>query len=123
MTQQHLNALARRVVVGWDEQNRSTIVSDGDTEIRLATPAVTRNVIWGSTVAPTPVEAENAVDDAAAIPPPPRGYYYDISTFPPDSEWDYEVGYAASLAGAGVVGAADAGTRECTRPTRSTSSR
>lgn len=104
MSQQHLNARARRAVVGLDQQNRSTIVSDGNTETRLATPAFTRNVIWGSPLVPTPVMAENTADDAAAIPPPPEGYYYDISTFPPDSEWDYESGYADSLASAGVEG-------------------
>jgi len=47
------------------------------------------------------------VKDATKIPPPPQGYCYDISTFPPDSEWDYEGGYAKALAQAGV-GEADA---------------
>jgi uncharacterized cupin superfamily protein len=50
--------------------------------------------------------AGNAVEDAATIPPPPTGYYYDISTFPPDSEWDVEAGYAQALAEAGVDGPA-----------------
>ena len=40
--------------------------------------------------------------DAATIPPPPAGYYFDISTFPPDSEWDYDGGYGKALAQAGV---------------------
>jgi mannose-6-phosphate isomerase-like protein (cupin superfamily) len=68
----------------------------------LATVAFTRNVIWGAEEVPTRVMADNAMTDAATIPPPPAGYYCDISTFPPDSEWDYEGGYGAALAQAGV---------------------
>src|SRR6478609_2633092 len=102
MAKEHLDHRARRVVTGTDAEGRSTIVADGDTETRLATEAFTRNVIWGGTVVPTPVMADNAVTDAATIPPPPAGYYYDISTFPPDSEWDYEGGYGKALAQAGV---------------------
>jgi hypothetical protein len=102
MAKEHLEAYARRILVGLDDRGRSTIVSDANTETRLATEAFTRNVIWGADVVPTPVTADNAVKDAATIPPPPAGYYYDISTFPPDSEWDYEGGYAKALAQAGV---------------------
>src|SRR3954451_9949108 len=102
MAGEHLEARARRVLVGLDDSGRSTIISDADAETRLATPAFTRNVIWGADVVPTPVMAENAMTEAATIPPPPAGYYCDISTFPPDSEWDLEGGYAAALAAAGV---------------------
>src|SRR5215211_4504299 len=91
MAGEHLEAYARRV-----------LVSDENSETRLATEAFTRNVIWGGDVVPSPVMADNAVKDAAIIPPPPAGYYYDISTFPPDSEWDYEGGYGKALAQAGV---------------------
>src|ERR671914_2952162 len=110
MTRDHLAAHARRVLVGLDDEGRSTIVSDAPTEARLATAAFTRNLIWGGDVVPTPVMAENSVTDAATIPPPPAGYYYDISTFPPDSEWDYDGGYGKALAAAGVgdAGSADA---------------
>jgi hypothetical protein len=102
MAGEHLEARARRVVVGVDDQGRSTIVSDGMSETRLATAAFTRNIIWGADTVPTPVLAENAVTDAATIPPPPAGYYCDVSTFPPDSEWDYAGGYGKALAQAGV---------------------
>jgi mannose-6-phosphate isomerase-like protein (cupin superfamily) len=108
MAGEHLEARARRVLVGLDASGRSTIVSDAAVETRLATPAFTRNVIWGADVVPTPVMADNAMTDAATIPPPPAGYYCDISTFPPDREWDYEGGYGAALAQAGV-GEEDAG--------------
>jgi mannose-6-phosphate isomerase-like protein (cupin superfamily) len=103
MAGEHLDARARRVLVGLDELGRSTIVSDAFSETRLATEAFTRNVIWGAELVPTPVMAENAMTDAATIPPPPGGYYCDISVFPPDSEWDYEGGYGAALAQAGVA--------------------
>ena len=103
MAGEHYEMRARRILVGVDQMGRSTIVSDGLVETRLATPGFTRHVIWGADTVPTPVMAENAVTEAATIPPPPAGYYCDISTFPPDSEWDYDGGYAAALAQAGVA--------------------
>ena len=103
MAGEHRAHHARRIVVGLDDKGRSTLVSDGLTETRLATDAFTRNVIWQADVVPTPVLAENTATDAATIPPPPAGYYYDISTFPPDSEWDFEGGYAEALAQAGAA--------------------
>ena len=119
MAGEHLEARARRVLVGLDDAGRSTIISDADVETRLATPAFTRNVIWGADVVPTPVMAENAITEAATIPPPPAGYYCDISTFPPDSEWDYEGGYGVALAQAGV-GEADAGAGASEHDARTT---
>lgn len=102
MTGEHLIAHARRVLAGLDAEGRSTFISDAPAETRLATEAFTRNVIWGGDVVPSPVMAGNAMTNAATIPPPQAGYYYDISTFPPDSEWDYEGGYGKALAQAGV---------------------
>jgi mannose-6-phosphate isomerase-like protein (cupin superfamily) len=90
------------VLVGADDDGRSVIITDENTTTRLATEAFTRNVIWGATEVPTPVTADNAMTDAALIPPPPQGYYYDISTFPPDKDWNYAGGYADALAAAGV---------------------
>jgi hypothetical protein len=71
-----------------------------NTETRLATDASTRNVIWGADVVPTPLMADNTVEDAATIPPRPADYYYDISRSP-DSEWEHEGGYAKALLQAG----------------------
>jgi len=102
MPREHLKAHARRVLTGLDDQGRSTFISDAPAETRLATEAFTRNVIWGGDVVPSPVMADSAMTDAATIPPPPAGYYFDISTFPPDNEWDYEGGYGKALAQAGV---------------------
>jgi hypothetical protein len=103
MAGEHFKARARRVVVGLDDDGRSTFVSDGETESRLAADAYTRNVIWQAEVVPTPVMADSGLTEDAPIPPPPNGYAYNITTFPPDSEWDYEAGYAKSLIDAGAA--------------------
>ena len=116
MTGEHLRARARRVLAGLDDLGRSTFVSDAPAETRLATAAFTRNVIWGGDVVPSPVKAENSMTDAATIPPPPAGYYFDISTFPPDAEWDYEGGYGKALAQAGVGDTDSDGTTDITGP-------
>src|SRR6478736_8980567 len=112
MPREHLKAHARRVLTGLDDQGRSTFISDAPAETRLATEAFTRNVIWGGDVVPSPVMADSAMTDAATIPPPPAGYYFDISTFPPDSEWDYEGGYGKALAEAGVGDTPSDGTTD-----------
>ena len=46
--------------------------------------------------------SDNTLGDKAVIPPPPAGYTYVITTFPPDSEWDYEAGHARVLGEAGL---------------------
>lgn len=103
MAGEHLKAHARRVVIGLDDDGKSSIVSDGHTQTRLATEAYTLNQIWQATSVPSPAMAENTLGDEAVIPPPPAGYTYVITTFPPDSEWDYEAGYARALAEAGAA--------------------
>src|SRR3954447_4509396 len=102
MTGEHLRARARVVVAGLDEQGRSSIVSDGLTETRLATPAFTINQTWGVKSVPTHVQADNALGLEAVIPPPPQGFYHVLATFPPDSELDYEE-FASALAAAGAA--------------------
>jgi hypothetical protein len=98
----HLGVHARRIVVGLDKDGRSTFVSDRATETRVATDAYTINQIWQATTVPTPVMADNTLGEKAVIPVPPGGYTYVITTFPPDSSWDYEAGYAKALADAGA---------------------
>ncbi len=98
MPGEYAEARARRVVIGLDDEGRSTIVSDGPTETRLITDAFARNDLWQATEVPTPALAENTLGSTAVIPPPPRGYTYNLTTFPPDSEWDYEAGYTRALA-------------------------
>lgn len=99
----HLDAHARRIVVGLDKHGQSTFISDRLTHTRVATEAYTINQIWQATSVPTPVMAENSLGQSAVIPPPPNGYTYVITTFPPDSSWDYEAGYARALAAAGAA--------------------
>ena len=102
MAGEHRNMRARRVVTGLDDQGRSTIVSDGPTETRLVTDALTRNDIWQATSVPGPALAENTLGETPSFSSPPRGYTYNLSTFPPDSEWDYETGWARALEEGGV---------------------
>jgi Cupin domain len=103
MAGEHLKHRARRIITGLDHKNRSSFVSDGLAESRLATKAFTRSVIWQATSVPTPVMGENTLGDKAVVAPPPGGYNYVITSFPPDSEWDYETGWARALADAGVT--------------------
>src|SRR3954452_11742633 len=93
----HQQMRARRVVIGLDDDGKSCIESDGPTETRLVTDALTRNDIWQATVVPGPAMAENTLGEKAVIPPPTRGYTYNVTAFPPDSEWDFEAGWAKAL--------------------------
>ena len=70
MTGEHREVQARRIVVGLDEEGRSTIVEDGPTGTRLETDAFTLNQIWQATSVPTPVTADNTLGDNAVIPVP-----------------------------------------------------
>ncbi len=107
MGKDHFNIQARRIVIGVDAQGRSTIVDDGPTETRVATEGYTINQIWQATQVPTPVMSENTLGPKAVIPPPPEGYTYVITTFPPDSSWDFAAGYAKALAEAGAADSAN----------------
>ncbi|TIX41663.1 MAG: cupin domain-containing protein [Mesorhizobium sp.] len=97
LKQTHLDASARRIVTGLDDNGRSTFVGDGPTRARFASDAYTVNQIWQAASVPTPVMAENTLGDSPSFAPPPNGYTYVVTTFPPDSSWDYEGGYAKAL--------------------------
>jgi mannose-6-phosphate isomerase-like protein (cupin superfamily) len=103
MSREYRLTRARRVVTGLDDEGRSTILSDGLTETRLLTDAFARNDIWQATSVPGSALAENTLGETAVIPPPPMGYTYNITSFPPDKEWDYEAGYARALATAAAA--------------------
>ncbi|WP_222364271.1 cupin domain-containing protein [Rhizobium leguminosarum] len=93
----HRNASARRVVTGVDSEGRSTIVSDGDVPTRFVGEAYTVNQVWQAGTLPTPALAENTLREGAGFVSPAAGYTYVITTFPPDSSWDYERQYTKSL--------------------------
>jgi mannose-6-phosphate isomerase-like protein (cupin superfamily) len=97
MVGEHLEAQSRRVVSGLDASGKSTVVSDENTKIRVATPGFTAMDIWGVDALPTPVDADNALGEAVALEPVTGGFVYRITTFPPDSEWDPEAGYKEAL--------------------------
>ncbi|UKA55193.1 hypothetical protein LFT45_04470 [Arthrobacter sp. FW305-BF8] len=102
MSDKAKDARARRVVFGLDDQNRSTIASDGYTETRLVTEAWTLNHLWEQTSVPSDVLAENTLTEKAANMPPSGGYKFMVTTYAPDSEWDYEAGYRDALAAGGI---------------------
>ena len=97
MTGKHRDVHARRVVTGLDEHGRSTIVSDDLAATRLEADAFTLNHIWKSLTVPDNCLQENALGSEVLIPPPPAGFTYLISTFPPDSEWDFDDSGQANL--------------------------
>ncbi|MCJ1674576.1 nuclear transport factor 2 family protein [Rathayibacter sp. VKM Ac-2929] len=100
---EHRSLRSRLIVTGVDGDGRSVFLSDEPTTDRLVGDGYTRNQLWQGLSVPTPVTAPNGPGDASVIPPPPNGYGYDITAFAPDSEWDYQAGYARLLAQSGVV--------------------
>ena len=96
------DARARRVVFGLDDQNRSTIESDGYTETRLVTDAWTLNYLWEAKSVPCDLLAENTLTEKSENNPPPGGYLFMVTTYAPDSEWDYGAGYGDALAAGGI---------------------
>ncbi|KQS64269.1 cupin domain-containing protein [Modestobacter sp. Leaf380] len=103
----HRDVQSRLIVTGLDEDGRSTFVSDGPTTDRLVADGYTRNHLWQAVEVPTPTTAPTGPGGADVIPPPPAGLNYVITAFAPDSEWDYEGGYARILAESGAGGAVD----------------
>jgi mannose-6-phosphate isomerase-like protein (cupin superfamily) len=97
MAGEHLKVFARRVVTGLDESGKSAIVEDGPTPVRVATPGFTVCDIWTVQDLPTPVLSEDGSAGEVLLDPPRGGFIYRITTFPPDSEWDAEAEYQASL--------------------------
>jgi hypothetical protein len=100
---EHLEAQARRVVSGFDENGRSTIVADAYTTRRVAMPAFTVCDIWETKSLPVPM-TQDAAEGEVTLLPPTTGFTYRVTTFPPDSEWD-STSYGDSLGG---MGGADA---------------
>lgn len=96
MPGEHLNAQARVVVSGLDDEGRSTIVSDGDSQVRVAAPGFTVLELWQVDNLPSPVLAESTLGDQPVIDPPTHGLVVRVASFPPDAEFNAD-DYAASL--------------------------
>ena len=92
----HLEAQARLVVSGVDADGRSTIVSDGNSTVRVATPGFTVCELWQTDSLPTPVLSCSTLGAEPVIDPPEEGLVVRVAAFPPDAEFD-AAGYADSL--------------------------
>lgn len=103
MAGEHLTMRARRVVAGLDADGRSTVVSDGQAQARVATDAFTINQIWQLDALPPRVDVEDASGDGVSITPPAGGFIYLVTTFPPDSEVDLTA-YDDALSASGGAG-------------------
>jgi hypothetical protein len=102
---EHLEAQARRVVTGFDENGKSTIVSDGPTTRRVATPAFTLCDVWETQSLPVPMTQGTAEGEVTLLPSD-TGFIFRVTTFPPDKERD-QAEFSQSLDGMGGAGAAD----------------
>jgi hypothetical protein len=98
------DARARRIVIGLDENGQSACLIDEPTESRLVVPAFTINHVWSSSAVPVDVSTESALTEQFQILPPPAGYTYMVTTYAPDSEWNYAEEYGASMAAGGGDG-------------------
>lgn len=103
MSGEHLEAQARRVVTGFDESGKSTIVSDSLTVRRVATPAFTVCDVWETKALPVPMSQGTAEGEVTLLPQE-TGFIYRVTTFPPDREWNPEE-FSQSLDGMGGKGA------------------
>ncbi|MBC3191736.1 cupin domain-containing protein [Pseudonocardia sp. C8] len=96
MTGKHLEAQARVVVSGIDENGRSTIVSDGNTTTRIAAPGFTVMDTWQVDGLPARVDAPSTLTEEPVLDPPAHGLVVRLASFPPDKEFD-AAAYAESL--------------------------
>ncbi|NMO03995.1 cupin domain-containing protein [Gordonia sp. TBRC 11910] len=96
MPGEHLNAQARLIVTGLDENGKSAFISDGNSEVRVATPGFTVMELWQFDSIPNNILAPNTLGDQPVIDPPPAGLVVRVASFPPDSEFD-AAAYADSL--------------------------
>ena len=97
----HLETQARLVVSGITPEGRSTIVSDADSNVRVATPGFTVCELWQTDALPVKVLADSTLGTDPVIDPPAAGLVVRIASFPPDAEFD-PAAYADSLDAFGV---------------------
>jgi len=96
MAGKHLDAEARRVVVGVNASGKSVIFEDALATTRLAGAGNTKCDIWRLDRVPAPLHESDGLNGKVITAPPIAGLVYRVSTFPPDSEWDRSIGYSDS---------------------------
>jgi mannose-6-phosphate isomerase-like protein (cupin superfamily) len=96
MPGKHLEAQARRVISGVDENGRSKIVADELTAIRIAAPGFTVMDVWQVDAVPSGVADTDTLGAEPVLDPPKQGLVVRLASFPPDSEFDAKA-YAESL--------------------------
>jgi mannose-6-phosphate isomerase-like protein (cupin superfamily) len=101
MAGEYAQIQARRVVAGVNRALKSVIVSDGATPARIATDAFIINQIWQTDNLPPKVLAEDTSHGEVSISPPAAGFIYLVTTFPPDTSWNFADGYKDALAASG----------------------
>ena len=102
MASKYADVRARRVVTGLDSNGKSTIVSDDFAATRVVTDAFTINQLWQAPVVAPHVSDDSTLGSEVVIPPPPNGFVVSVTAFRPDSDWDFDSGYAGSLAASGA---------------------
>src|SRR3954454_2993955 len=96
MPGKHLEAQARRVIVGFEKDGLSAILEDGPAHTRLAGPGNTKCDIWRAPKVPVPPISADGLSGQVITAAPPEGLLVRVVTFPPDSEWDRTQGYSDS---------------------------
>jgi mannose-6-phosphate isomerase-like protein (cupin superfamily) len=84
---EHLDAKARRVVVGVNEHGKSTVMKDEFTATRIALPAFTLNDVWRLDHVPARLD-DDTLTGKVELAPPAAGIVVRLVTFPPDSDVD-----------------------------------
>jgi hypothetical protein len=92
---------ARRVITGVGNDGRSCVAVDELAPTRAATPTFTVVDLWQTDSVPPVVHADDTLAGEVALDPPKTGVLVRIVTFPPDTEWQANGGYADAMAAIG----------------------
>ena len=101
MSTGHDSPRARRVVTGFDEHGKSTIVADDDAGARLERPGgATVTEIWRADSLPTRMDEAGPLAALEVVSPAQQGLAVRVCTFPPDAAMDSQTygSYAESIA-------------------------
>jgi mannose-6-phosphate isomerase-like protein (cupin superfamily) len=95
---------SRRVVTGHTAGGRSTVLSDGPTPARSASPSVMKCDMVRVEAVPTTSDAGDGLAAGVLRDPPDQGLVHRVVAFPPDSSWDVAAGFGASSGSEGIPG-------------------